>query len=118
MNEVMFICGKCGVEVDKEATVCHKCGAKLGNIRCPFCKYTGIPASFKNDRCPRCGKNRNLKINLKSKKITKKKLTTISDDSPYEADDFIAHYFPLLFIILLVATGSILIFFLKHFNFI
>lgn len=118
MKDIMFICGKCGNEVDKEAEVCNRCGAKLGNIRCPFCRYTGSPDKFKNDRCPKCGKNKNLSINYTKKKSSKAEpeIKNIYKEK-YEEDDFLSKYFPVLFFCLLLSTAGVLVFFLKYFNF-
>lgn len=57
-GEIMYICGKCGAKVDKEATICPKCNSRLGKIKCPFCNFTGEIEDFKDDTCPRCGRKK------------------------------------------------------------
>jgi uncharacterized membrane protein YvbJ len=54
--QIAYLCGKCGREVEKEALVCPNCGAKLGKIICPFCKFRGRITDFKYDTCPKCGR--------------------------------------------------------------
>jgi uncharacterized membrane protein YvbJ len=84
-SSMLYICGKCKSIVEKNATVCNKCGARLGKIRCPFCNFTGDLNDFKYDTCPKCGKknkikridskkinNGNININNKSFSISKK----------------------------------------------
>jgi len=77
-GEIMYICGKCGAEVDKEATVCPKCNAKLGKIKCPFCNFTGGLEDFKDDTCPRCGRKKSKSADLSKKERYFKKREVIS----------------------------------------
>ncbi|MBN2545338.1 MAG: zinc ribbon domain-containing protein [Spirochaetes bacterium] len=66
-NSIAYLCGKCGKEVEKNATVCMHCGVKLGNIKCPFCYFTGSVEDFKYDTCPKCGRKNINNIILKGK---------------------------------------------------
>lgn len=119
----MFICGKCGSEVDKEAEICPSCHAKLGNIRCPFCRFVGTAKDFATDRCPRCGKKKTLQVPQIMKKATTNKLPAETQTNKYyddflpEQETFISRYFPFIFIFLLLFTGGLLIVFLTYFNF-
>ena len=61
-ENMMYICGKCAHEVERDAKVCPFCHANLNNIRCPYCGFIGAPEKFKNDHCPRCGKSKNISI--------------------------------------------------------
>ena len=51
-ENMMYICGKCAHEVERDAKVCPYCHANLNNIRCPYCGYVGAPEKFKNNHCP------------------------------------------------------------------
>ena len=72
-GEIVYLCGKCGKEVEKEAIICNHCNAKLGKIRCPFCNFIGSIDDFKLDTCPRCGRK-----NKSSKNLSKNDQTTLS----------------------------------------
>lgn len=61
-ESMMYICGKCAHEVERDAKVCPFCHANLNNIRCPYCGFVGAPEKFKNDKCPRCGKSKNISV--------------------------------------------------------
>lgn len=115
-KSIMFICGKCGNEVGKEDTVCKKCGAKLGKIRCPFCHFTGTASDFKNDKCPRCGKNNKLSnpLNIKNKIITKK--SNFYNNETIEPENFISKYFIYIFSALSLLIFILLVIFLKNFS--
>jgi DNA-directed RNA polymerase subunit RPC12/RpoP len=77
-NNILYICGKCKKEVEKDAKICKYCGAKLGKIKCPYCSFTGEIEDFKNDTCPKCGKIKkngiSLQENIKPIIINKNKL--------------------------------------------
>lgn len=73
-ENMMYICGKCAHEVERDAKVCPYCHANLNNIRCPYCGYVGAPEKFKNDHCPRCGRSKNISVDYtppNSKKLDK-----------------------------------------------
>lgn len=61
-ESMMYICGKCAHEVERDAKVCPFCHANLNNIRCPYCGFIGAPEKFKNDHCPRCGRSKNISV--------------------------------------------------------
>lgn len=61
-ESMMYICGKCAHEVERDAKVCPFCHANLNNIRCPYCGFVGAPEKFKNDHCPRCGRSKNISV--------------------------------------------------------
>lgn len=65
-NEILYLCSKCGKEVGKNDSVCNNCGARLGNIRCPFCNFVGNLNDFRFDTCPRCGRKKFTRIGHKS----------------------------------------------------
>jgi DNA-directed RNA polymerase subunit RPC12/RpoP len=50
----LYTCGRCGKVVDKSSRVCPHCGARLGNIKCKNCGFSGSEEDFIGDRCPRC----------------------------------------------------------------
>jgi len=68
-KEIVYLCSKCGKEVNKPDNICYNCGAKLGNIRCPFCNFIGDLNDFKFDTCPRCGRKKFTKIGQKTYKM-------------------------------------------------
>lgn len=106
---IAYICGKCHSEVAKDAKVCNNCGAKLGNIRCPFCNFKGDVDDFKNDTCPRCGRKNKLDIKLPSDRSKVKDRNNIGGS-------FSRNYFLPLFIILTIALLSIVIIFVYYFE--
>lgn len=66
-NKIAYLCGRCKKEVGKKDSVCRHCGAKLGNIKCPFCNFTGDVNDFKYDTCPKCGrKNKIVSLNIRN----------------------------------------------------
>lgn len=69
---MMYICGKCAHEVERDAKVCPFCHANLNNIRCPYCGFVGAPEKFRNDKCPRCGKSKNISIDYSSASFQRK----------------------------------------------
>jgi DNA-directed RNA polymerase subunit RPC12/RpoP len=71
-NEISYLCGRCGKEVNKEATICIYCGAKLGNIKCPFCNFEGDINAFKYDTCPKCGRKNNSLKNKSARYIVQR----------------------------------------------
>lgn len=111
-REILYICGKCGHEVAKDATECSHCHAKLGNIKCPYCHFTGSPEDFKNDRCPRCGRRK-----IDYNKGTTRKANAVQEEST-ETEGWLSRYFVPLFLVLLAVIGGLLVVFLKHFNFV
>ncbi len=106
-GEIMYICGKCGAQVDKEATVCPKCHYRLGKIRCPFCNFKGDLEDFKNDTCPRCGRKKNeADENPKIKSIlTENKNKNLSK-----------RLFWILFFSLLASLFGLILIILYHYN--
>ena len=107
---IAYICGKCSEEIDKEDTICPNCGAKLGNIRCPFCNFVGGVPDFQNDTCPRCGRktqNANNNVN-NTEKRSNKNLKPIST--------FNKKFFWLFFILLIVLTFGLFILFIYYFE--
>jgi uncharacterized membrane protein YvbJ len=66
-SQIAYLCGKCGKEVEKEALKCRHCGARLGKIVCPFCKFKGSIEDFKLDTCPRCGRKNDSTAPVKKK---------------------------------------------------
>ncbi len=104
-GEIMYICGKCGTEVDKEATECPKCHSKLGKIRCPFCNFIGDLKDFKEDTCPRCGRK-------KKKAESKDNFVYINNNSNL----FSKKLFWFLFFLLLSILVSLVFFIIYHYN--
>ncbi len=95
-SSIAYLCGKCGKEVEKSATVCIHCGAKLGNIKCPFCYFTGSVEDFKYDTCPKCGrKNINKNLRFKTQKTDK-------EFSYFSSKKFWALFLVLIFSLLIV----------------
>lgn len=117
MGDVLYICGKCSREIDKEDKICPHCGARLGKIRCPFCGFTGSVQDFKKDYCPKCGKKKsdiNKYIDKKLAAMKKKKSASINfQPSPLNID---GRTFAFLFIFLLSLTALFLWIFLKYFK--
>lgn len=122
-NQTMYICGKCAFEVDREAKICPNCHANLSNIKCPYCGYVGEPERFRQDRCPRCGKSKNILMNYGN--IKKHAAIQIRQDLPDEEKrkkeegrfDFMNRFFPSLFIILFASAVFLLTYFFLHFGF-
>ncbi|MBO5288939.1 MAG: zinc ribbon domain-containing protein [Spirochaetales bacterium] len=77
-ENMMYICGKCAHEVERDAKVCPFCHANLNNIRCPYCGFIGAPEKFKNDHCPRCGKSKNISIDYNP--ANSKKNNSVNDE--------------------------------------
>ena len=105
-NEIAYLCGKCGKEVKKEATVCNACGVRLGKIRCPFCNFSGSIDDFKLDTCPRCG--RKDKPNIDSSKVNK---VHQNDIMPFSTK-----LFWFLFILLTLTIIFLIIIFVNNFD--
>ncbi|HOF02035.1 MAG TPA: zinc ribbon domain-containing protein [Spirochaetota bacterium] len=119
MGDVLYICGKCSREIDKEDKICPHCGARLGKIRCPFCKFTGSVQDFKNDYCPKCGKKKSdidKYIDKKLSTLKKKKNKSKSISSQSTSLNIDGRTFAFLFIFLLSLTALFLWIFLKYFN--
>jgi predicted RNA-binding Zn-ribbon protein involved in translation (DUF1610 family) len=53
-ERLRFFCDNCGIEVDREALSCPRCGKSFGSVRCPACGFSGSLDYFK-DCCPSCG---------------------------------------------------------------
>ncbi len=102
-NEIAYLCGRCGKEIKKEATVCIHCGAKLGDIRCPFCNFVGSMNDFKYDTCPKCGRKNNSDP-FKKKNIIQKEMP------------FSSRLFWILFLSLLLLLGILGLIFLYNFG--
>jgi predicted RNA-binding Zn-ribbon protein involved in translation (DUF1610 family) len=49
-----FFCDNCGVEVDRGAKACPRCGRFFASVRCPSCGYAGEERAFAGG-CPSCG---------------------------------------------------------------
>ena len=77
-ENMMYICGKCAHEVERDAKVCPFCHANLNNIRCPYCGFIGVPEKFKNDHCPRCGRSKNISIDYNP--ANSKKNNSVNDE--------------------------------------
>ncbi|MBP7552348.1 MAG: zinc ribbon domain-containing protein [Spirochaetes bacterium] len=117
MGDVLYICGKCSREIDKEDKICPHCGARLGKIRCPFCGFTGSVQDFKNDYCPKCGKKKsdiNKYIDKKLAAMKKSKNKSVNLKSSSLIID--GRTFAFLFIFLLSLTALFLWIFLKYFK--
>ncbi len=117
MGDVLYICGKCSREIDKEDKICPHCGARLGKIRCPFCGFTGSVQDFKNDYCPKCGKkksdiNKYIDKKLAAMKKSKNKSVNLKPSSLI----IDGRTFAFLFIFLLSLTALFLWIFLKYFK--
>lgn len=84
-ESMMYICGKCAHEVERDAKVCPYCHANLNNIRCPYCGFVGAPEKFKNDRCPRCGRSKNISVDYNS--VNPEKKSSGKDEIQIKADE-------------------------------
>jgi hypothetical protein len=107
-NEIAYLCGKCGREVKKDSERCIYCGARLGNIRCPFCNFTGSVEDFKEDTCPRCGR----KKSGKSEPQVKKNKRPANESKQY----FFQKYFWVILLTLIFLTGAVFFAILNHFE--
>ncbi len=54
MKSARFFCESCGRSVPFNANMCPHCGKKFDAVKCPVCKYTGMPGEFLQG-CPKCG---------------------------------------------------------------
>jgi len=106
-NEIAYLCGKCGKEIDKEAIICSYCGAKLGNIRCPFCNFVGSINDFRFDTCPRCGRK---------KTKDKKNVNTLNQFNTKIEFTLTTKLFWLFFLLLLGGIAIIILAFLYNFD--
>jgi len=105
-GSMLYICGKCRKEVEKDAKICSNCGARLGKIRCPFCNFTGELEDFKKDTCPKCGK--------KSKNVFSK---TNIETFAKKNDGIISNrFFLLIFVLLLFCLIGIAVIFTVYFK--
>lgn len=84
-ESMMYICGKCAHEVERDAKVCPFCHANLNNIRCPYCGYVGAPEKFKNDHCPRCGRSKNISVDYST--VNSGKKTSAKDEIQIKTDE-------------------------------
>jgi len=110
-GSIAYICAKCYKEVEKDAKVCKNCGAKLGNIRCPFCNFKGDESDFKNDTCPKCGRkstDKETSLNIKNQKIEDKSMNFKSNLSQ--------RYFLFLFVFLIFLLAGIIALFIYYFD--
>lgn len=64
-GKIEYLCSRCFKPVEKDATVCPYCNAKLKDIRCPFCNFKGSIRDFLYDTCPKCGRKKIEKIKNK-----------------------------------------------------
>ena len=113
---IAYICGKCHSEVAKEAKVCQSCGAKLGNIRCPFCNFKGDLDDFKNDTCPKCGRKKTLDIKNNTVNKDNRKQKVGGYTSTNIKSNFLKKYFSLLLILLLSVLILLSAIFLFYFD--
>lgn len=117
MGDVLYICGKCSREIDKEDKICPHCGARLGKIRCPFCGFTGSVQDFKNDYCPKCGKKKSdINKYIDKKLAAMKKAKSKSGYFQPSSINIDGRTFAFLFIFLLSLTALFLWIFLKYFK--
>jgi len=54
MKTARFYCENCGRAVPFDARMCPYCGKSFDAVKCPVCKYTGMPGEFLQG-CPECG---------------------------------------------------------------
>jgi uncharacterized membrane protein YvbJ len=108
-KSIAYICGRCGKEVAKDAVRCIYCNARLGDIRCPFCNFSGGVDAFKNDTCPQCGRKNDL--NSGNKIDNNVKNVKISRNSFISKKIFI-----ILFTVLIIIVVAALIAFMKYFD--
>ena len=54
MKNARFFCESCGRAVPFNADMCPNCGKTFDAVKCPVCKYTGMPGEFLQG-CPQCG---------------------------------------------------------------
>lgn len=54
MKTARFFCENCGRPVPFNAEMCSNCGKHFDAVKCPVCKYTGLPGEFLSG-CPQCG---------------------------------------------------------------
>ena len=111
-GSIAYVCGKCYKEIGKEDAVCKHCGARLGNIKCPFCHFTGNPEDFRNDTCPKCGRKTTLHP-AAHKKSGKGKYGTGSDKNDLYLSNKV---FWLLILFLFITMGVLAITFLAWFD--
>ena len=104
-KEILYLCSKCGKEVNKNDNICLHCGARLGNIRCPFCNFIGNINDFKFDTCPRCGRKKFTKIGHKSFNMAPKSTFHLS-----------SKLFWFLFFGLILIIGFLIFLFLYNFE--
>ncbi len=77
-KEIVYLCSKCGKEVNKTDDICPSCRVRLGNIRCPFCNFVGNLNDFKYDTCPRCGRKKFTKIGYRFSRVMPKRTFHLS----------------------------------------
>lgn len=115
-GEIDYLCGKCGKAVEKDALVCPHCSAKLGNIRCPFCNFTGSPADFSGDTCPRCGRN-SREEQASAVKSPQKAPPAKRGQSFAKKNSIIGQYFWTIFIFLTIIIVGLVVVFLFYYDF-
>jgi predicted RNA-binding Zn-ribbon protein involved in translation (DUF1610 family) len=107
-NEIAYLCGKCGREVKKESVRCIHCGARLGNIKCPFCGFTGSVEDFSEDTCPRCGRKKSVEIENRTGKTQVPK--------PVIKHSFFQRCFWIILAVLTILTVAVFFAILKRFE--
>lgn len=116
-GEIDYLCGRCGKAVEKDALICPHCSAKLGNIRCPFCNFTGSPRDFSGDTCPRCGRKNSEEESKGGVKPAKGALNRV-DTYSNKKSSLIGKYFWTIFIFLSIMIVGLVILFLFYYDFI
>ncbi len=51
-----IFCARCQARVKETDEACPSCGELLSGWRCAACGYEGRKSEFRDDRCPKCGK--------------------------------------------------------------
>lgn len=54
MIESQFLCDSCGTKVSYKENRCPRCGKFFNAVRCPSCQFVGENSLFKYG-CPACG---------------------------------------------------------------
>lgn len=108
-GEIVYICGNCAKEIDKEDKVCPHCGSRLGYIKCPFCNFKGDVEDFRDDTCPRCGRK---KSEIFSGRIFSDKK---KENDTFVHKSYIPNYKLLLFVLICLSLIGIVVF-IKYFE--
>ncbi|GEM_PF-4829837 len=57
MSYLQYTCGNCGKPTSRSDSRCPHCGVAFGGVHCKNCGYNGAASEFRNDICPKCGRN-------------------------------------------------------------